>query len=89
MQVKIKRIDKTLPMPEYKTDGAVAFDLYSRTKETIEPNEFKLVPTNLIVEIPEGYMVISVLRIGNIDRSIDAVSSASPRKQIHDIVNYK
>ena len=41
------------------------------------------------LEIPEGYMVISVLRIGNIDRSIDAVSSASPRKQIHDIVNYK
>jgi len=27
MRVRIKRIDKSLPLPEYKTSGAVAFDL--------------------------------------------------------------
>jgi nitroreductase len=39
--------------------------------------------------IPEGYRVISVLRVGNIDKNIDAVSSASPRKKLEEIVNYK
>jgi nitroreductase len=39
--------------------------------------------------IPEGYRVISVLRVGNIDKNIDAVSSASTRKKLEEVVNYK
>jgi nitroreductase len=39
--------------------------------------------------IPDGYKAISVLRIGNIDKNIDAVSSASTRKKIEEVVNYK
>jgi nitroreductase len=42
-----------------------------------------------ILEIPEGYSAISVLRIGNLDQSVDGFSSASPRNQLEDIVNYK
>jgi nitroreductase len=38
--------------------------------------------------IPAGYNAVVVLRIGNIDKSVDAVSSATPRKSIDDIVNY-
>lgn len=57
MQVKIKRIDKTLPLPEYHTDGAVAFDLYSRVDAVISPKSLERLPTNVVIEIPKGYML--------------------------------
>ena len=41
------------------------------------------------LEIPEGYGAVTVLRIGNVDESIDAVSAASPRNQVETVVNYK
>lgn len=57
MKVEIKRIDKSLPMPEYHTSGAVAFDLYSRIDAIVKPKELERLPTNIIVKIPEGYML--------------------------------
>lgn len=57
MKVKIKRIDKSLPMPEYKTSGAVAFDLYSRLDAAIKPKTLERLPTNVIIAIPKGYML--------------------------------
>lgn len=39
--------------------------------------------------VPEGFRAITVLRIGNIDKGIDAVSSASPRKAYEEIVIFK
>ena len=62
MKVKIKRIDKTLPLPTYKTSGAVAFDLILRESATIQPGESIRIPCNVIVEIPEGYMLHVVPR---------------------------
>lgn len=58
MKVKIKRIDKDLPLPKYETPGAVAFDVLVRETTTIEPNAIGRVPTNIIVETPEGYMLL-------------------------------
>jgi dUTP pyrophosphatase len=57
MKVKIKRIDNTLPLPEYQTSGAVAFDLYSRVDAVIKPKGLERLPTNVIIEIPKGYML--------------------------------
>jgi len=57
LKVKIKRIDKTLPLPAYQTPGAVAFDLYSRLDLTIPPQTVERIPTNIIVAIPTGYML--------------------------------
>jgi len=57
MRVKIKRIDKTLPLPAYQTSGAVAFDLYARTETTVKPSTIERIPTNIIIEIPIGYML--------------------------------
>lgn len=62
MQVKIKRIDTSLPLPKYQTSGAVAFDLYSREDLTIAPKTVALIPTNLIIETPNGYMLTVVTR---------------------------
>ena len=57
MKIKIKRIDKTLPLPEYHTAGAVAFDLYSRIDVVILPRTLERLPTNIVVAIPKGYML--------------------------------
>lgn len=58
MQVKIKRIDTTLPLPEYKTAGACGFDLYSRETHIIQPKEIVLLPSNLIIETPPQHVLI-------------------------------
>lgn len=57
MKIKIKRFDTELPMPEYKTSGAAAMDLYARETTTIEPHKVKLVPLNVAIEIPEDHWV--------------------------------
>ena len=41
-----------------------------------------------ILEIPQGYRVVALLRIGNIEVEVDAASSASPRKEMKELVNY-
>jgi dUTP pyrophosphatase len=62
MKIKIVRIEKDLPLPEYKTAGAVAFDVYTRVAETIQPGERKVLPSNLIIEVPEGHGLILASR---------------------------
>ncbi|MFH1565429.1 MAG: dUTP diphosphatase [bacterium] len=62
MKIKIKRIDKTLPLPKYHTAGAVAFDLYSRVDDNIKAGEIKLLPANFIIKTPNGYMLLVASR---------------------------
>lgn len=62
MEIKIKLIDPTLPMPEFQTSGSVAFDIYSRKNITINPKEITLIPSNLIIETPEDHFLMIVAR---------------------------
>ncbi|MFA5025549.1 MAG: dUTP diphosphatase [Candidatus Shapirobacteria bacterium] len=62
MQVKIKRFDKTLPLPAYKTAGAAAFDLCSRIDVTIPLHQVVLIPLNVAIEVPTGYHSILMSR---------------------------
>ena len=59
MKIHYKLFDKTKNtlIPEFKTDGSAGMDLLSASEEdlTIKPHETALIPTNLILEIPEGY----------------------------------
>ena len=41
------------------------------------------------LEIPEGYRVVTILRVGHIEKGPDAVSSATTRKSFEEIVNFK
>lgn len=67
---KIVRIDKSLPMPEFQSQGALAFDLHARINGIegavtpanggnqfiyIEPGEMFLVPCNIVIKYPSGY----------------------------------
>jgi dUTP pyrophosphatase len=61
-QVTIKRIDKDLPLPTYATPGSVGFDLYCREETEIAPRSIELIPANVIVRIPLGYMLILTMR---------------------------
>lgn len=62
MKVKIKRLDEDLPLPKYETDGSVGFDLLCRESVTVAPHEVALIPANVIVETPPGYMLMVTLR---------------------------
>ena len=60
--VKIKRFDKSIPLPEQKTKDAAAFDLYARIDVEIPPKEFKYIPLNIAVETPPGHFLLLVAR---------------------------
>jgi dUTP pyrophosphatase len=57
MEVHIQRIDKDLPLPRYETSGSVGFDILARMDTVVEAGKIALVPGNIIVEVPEGYML--------------------------------
>ena len=67
--VSIKRLDKSIPMPEFQTHGSVGFDIPASKQVTIEPNEIALIPTNLVIKVPENFMLMLVSR------------SSTPRKK--------
>lgn len=69
MKVRIQRIDKNLPLPKYETGGAVGFDFIAREEVTIAPKSVVLIPGNVIVEVPVGFVLLVTLR------------SSTPRKK--------
>ena len=60
--MKIKLIDKDLPLPEYETNGSVGFDLLCRESVVIRPKEIALIPANIVVEVRLGWMLMITLR---------------------------
>lgn len=77
MRVNIKRIDPSLPLPEYHSPGAVAFDMYARETTSVAPGVITRIPANLVVETPKGYMLMVKDR-----------SSTAKRKGIFVLVGY-
>ena len=62
MKVKIKRIDKELPLPIYETNGSVGFDILAREERIIPSKATSIIPANIIVEVPNNYMLIVASR---------------------------
>lgn len=62
MKVPIKRLDKSLPLPQYHTDGSAGFDFYSSADITIAPKEIARIPTGLIIGTPRGYFLAVINR---------------------------
>lgn len=62
MKIQIKRIDPTLPLPEYKTSGAVGFDLVARIATTVRPFKPTIIPLNVVVNVPEGHVMLLFAR---------------------------
>ncbi|MGE4413432.1 MAG: dUTP diphosphatase [Candidatus Caldatribacteriota bacterium] len=81
--LKIFRIDRSIPLPLYATEGSVAMDMYSRTNVEILPGEFARIPLNVVLvdydpgvhpilvarsSLPEKKNLIVANSIGLIDR---------------------
>lgn len=62
MQVKIKRFDKNLPLPSYKTKGAAAMDLAARQATTIPAQSVGYIPLNIALQIPDDHFVLIAAR---------------------------
>ena len=59
VKVLIKKLDPTVELPAYKTDGASGMDLMALLKEPIilKPNSSCLVPTGLAVAFPNNFEI--------------------------------
>ena len=62
MRLKIKRLDLTIPLPEYATDEAAGFDLAAAEDATVPPRAIVLVRTGLVIEVPSGQCLAIVAR---------------------------
>lgn len=62
MRVKIKRFDRSLPLPSYQSRGAACVDLYARLDVAIAPGQVGYVPLNVALEIPAGCWVLLAAR---------------------------
>jgi dUTP pyrophosphatase len=58
VRVKIKRFDRDLPLPGYKSEKAAGADLYTRETVSIEPGKVGIIALNIAMEIPPGYFVL-------------------------------
>ncbi|HEX2787973.1 MAG TPA: dUTP diphosphatase [Ignavibacteria bacterium] len=59
MKVYFKKFNEEIEsfLPAYQTEHSSGMDLYSSNTEdiTLMPGEYKLIPTNIIIELPEGF----------------------------------
>jgi dUTP pyrophosphatase len=62
IEIKFKRLNKNLehiPLPSYATNGSAGMDIYAALEKpiTIFRSAIEMVPTNISVEIPDGYEI--------------------------------
>jgi dUTP pyrophosphatase len=57
MQIRIRRLDVTMPLPTYATAESAGFDLSASADVIIAPRQIALVPTGLVIEVPTGYFL--------------------------------
>ena len=59
VKVLIKKLDKDLELPKYKTIGSSGLDLKASIKKivTIKPKEKEIIPTGISVAIPVEYEI--------------------------------
>ena len=64
MDVLIKRLDASVPLPSYAKAGDAGADLATRIDFTIQPGERMLVPTGISIALPNGYVALVHPRSG-------------------------
>ena len=74
MRIKIKRFDKSLPLPAYKSEKAAAFDLHARETVVIAPRAIGVVPLNVAIETPDDCFLLLASRSSNYKRGLSMVN---------------
>jgi dUTP pyrophosphatase len=62
MRLRIRRLDSTVPLPDYGTAEAAGFDLAAAEDLTIAPRQIALVRTGLVIEVPTGHCLAILAR---------------------------
>lgn len=75
MDIEIGLIDSTLPIPEKKTGGAAGIDLYAREDVTIPTKSIALIPLNVIIKTPPGYVTLLLTRSSTHKKGLMAANS--------------
>ena len=59
VKLLVKKLQKNITLPEYKTDGSSGMDLTANVEQTIKilPSEKKIIPTGIMVAIPKNYEI--------------------------------
>ena len=59
IKILVKKFDKNIKLPDYKTIGSSGMDLmaYIKNKMTIKPGKTAMVPTGFSVAIPKNYEI--------------------------------
>ena len=59
VKILVKKFDKNIKLPIYKTSGSSGMDLvaYIKNKITINPGKTAMVPTGIAVAIPKNYEI--------------------------------
>ena len=70
MQINFTRLSPDVPMPEYKTPGACAFDIAVMQSITLQPGERALLPTGLIIHVPPGHVLVLASRSSNAKKGL-------------------
>lgn len=55
LKVKVKRLDKELPLPQPAHLGDGGYDLRSRIDITLKPFQRALIPTGIVIGLPPGW----------------------------------
>ena len=55
--VSIRRLDPSIPLPDYQSPGAAGFDLASSRDVDVAPHTIALIPTGLVIRAPEGHFL--------------------------------
>ncbi len=55
MILRIKKLVPHAKIPEYKSQQASGLDLYASEEVTINTNEYKIIPTGIGIQLPEGF----------------------------------
>ncbi len=58
MRVEILKVHPDAVLPSYESAGAAGFDFVTIEDITIDPGAIALIPTGLVVNTPEGYMLM-------------------------------
>jgi len=59
VKILVKKFDKNIKLPTYKTSGSSGMDLvaYIKNKITINPGKTVIIPTGIAVAIPKNYEI--------------------------------
>jgi dUTP pyrophosphatase len=75
VEVQIRRLDPSLPIPSYAHPGDAGADLYAAADVTLKPGERALVPTGVAIALPEGYAAFVHPRSGLATRGVGIVNA--------------